>query len=115
MEQRTLPVSERVHRCRTGGAKVSELGPDRPPWAAPGEIVRLTDQERWGRVALLFTCCGEREVRVEQFGDEDAATLRCWLSDIESAFESYPANLPPRGYPIPKPWPAHGSKPFPGR
>lgn len=98
-----MEQSKRVHRCRTGASPSQRKWADpqfRPMWGKPGELTKLVDQERWGRVILLYTCCGEREVDVQPFGGDEGGVLRCWITDLEDPWEAYPANLPPRGYPV---------------
>lgn len=92
-----------AHRCRPGGKPTGALGPDRPSWGEPGQLVKLEGEERWGRVVYLMRCCGERIVEtVRQDGSCEAETERMWLRDMVNPYGAYPASLPPRGYLIPK-------------
>lgn len=89
------------HVCRKDGRKVGAM--DGPEWARPGEIVKLADQENWGRVITRWRCCGSYDVRVAEFGEQEAGDLLALpVTAFESAWEAYPANMPPRGYPVPK-------------
>lgn len=88
------------HTCRRDGQKVGTL--DGPAWASPGEIVKLVDAEHWGRIQLRYLCCDTYEVRVEAFADQEAGTLSVPLTALENAYGAYPANMPPRGYPVPR-------------
>lgn len=88
------------HRCRKNGRRVGAL--DGPGWASPGEIVKLVDQEHWGRVETRWRCCDSYDVRVEAFGDQEAGVLRSLPETVlENPDDAYPTNLPPRGYPVP--------------
>jgi len=88
------------HTCRKGGKPITAL--EGPAWAAPGEIVKLADEENWGRVAVLYRCCHTYEVRVKAFGEQEAGTLVLGPDGLENAWGNYPANMPPKGYPIPQ-------------
>lgn len=96
--------------CREGAAAVGmivgEL--DWPPYAAPGEVVRLTGEDQWGRVDLLHRCCGIIDVACYTDQGADAVTVRpCTLDDVTRVWSGvdYPANVPPTGYRIPAAWP----------
>lgn len=89
------------HVCRKGGKPIGPL--DGPAWAAPGEVVKLADEENWGRVALLWRCCHTYEVRVEEVGEQEAGTRLLGPDGLEDAWGGYPASLPPQGYPVPHP------------
>lgn len=93
-----------AHRCRPGGKPVGELGTDRPGWGEPGQLTKLEGEERWGRVAYLMRCCGERLVEfVRQDGSCETETERLWLRDLVNPYGAHPFNLPPpRGYLTPK-------------
>lgn len=87
------------HTCRRHGQAIGAL--DGPGWAAPGELVKLADSENWGRVEILWRCCHTYDVRVEAFGDQEAGLLTLPPAALENAYDAYPTNLPPRGYPVP--------------
>lgn len=87
------------HTCRRNGERIGVL--DGPGWAAPGEIVKLADEDNWGRVTLLWRCCHTYEVRVEAFGEQEAGVRVLAPEALEDAYSAYPANMPPRGYPLP--------------
>lgn len=98
------------HVCRASGhgvgLVVGEL--DWPPYAAPGEVVRLTETAAWGRVDLLYRCCGTIDVSCYADQDTDAVTVRpCSLGEVTPVWSGadYPANVPPTGYRIPAVWP----------
>lgn len=102
------------HICRKGGKPVGAL--DGPTWTDPGEIVKLADEEHWGRIMLRWRCCDSYDVAVAAYGDQEAGVLRAQpVTALENAWDAYPSNLPPRGYPLPRTFPARGSTPFPGR
>jgi hypothetical protein len=103
---------EAGHTCIKGGRPV--VWKNRLIWADPGELTKVAGEERWGRVELLYNCCGARQVRFEAFGEDEAEVRMMRQEELENPWEAYPANLPPRGYPIPRPWPMKGSRPFPG-
>ena len=44
------------HRCDENGARVGVL--EWPPFAAPGRVVRLDMTDLYGRVRLVWRCCG---------------------------------------------------------
>jgi hypothetical protein len=88
------------HSCRRGGQAIGAL--EGPAWAAPGEIVKLADSDDWGRVETLWRCCHTYDVRVAAFGDQEAGTLVLGPEGLENAWDAYPANMPPKGYPVPK-------------
>ncbi len=88
------------HTCRKGGKKITSL--EGPAWALPGELVKLADQDNWGRVELRWRCCHTYDVRVEASGDQEAGLLALAPEALENAYDAYPANLPPKGYPLPK-------------
>lgn len=114
------------HVCREGASPAQRrwsptgtwVGKDadqfRPLWGEPGELTKLADEDRWGRVELIYTCCGERQVRLAAFDEHEAEVRRCWIADLENPWDDYPASLPPRGYPVPKRWPSRGEEPFTG-
>lgn len=103
-----------AHRCRPGGKPVGQLGSDRPSWGEPGQLIQLEGEERWGRVAYLMRCCGERLVEVvRQDGSCEVETERCWLRDLANPYEAYPSQMPPKGYLIPK-RDGRGTVPFGG-
>lgn len=105
---------EQKHLCRKGGKPVGTM--DGPAWMSPGEIVKLVDEDHWGRVVRRWRCCDSFDVVVAAYGDREAGTLAVQpVTAFENAWDAYPANLPPRGYPIPRPFPAKGSTQFPGR
>lgn len=61
------------HYCRNGGTPVKSL--DIPPFALPGRIAQSddhlsTEEPLYGRVRMLFTCCGTALV---QFIDDEWA------------------------------------------
>lgn len=95
--------------CREGAAAVGlvvgEL--DWPPYASPGEVVRLTGQDAWGRVDLLWRCCGVIDVSLYQDQDSDVTTTRPYtLDEVTSVYGAgYPANVRPEGYRVPAAWP----------
>lgn len=87
------------HRCRKNGKPVGAL--DGPGWASPGEIVKLADQEHWGRVELRWRCCDSYDVRVEQFGEQEAGVLTGLSErDLEPVYDRT-EHAVPRGYPVP--------------
>jgi hypothetical protein len=89
------------HVCRKDGRAVGPL--DGPAWLAPGEIVKIADEENWGRVVIRWQCCDSYDVRVSAFGEQEAGDLTVRpATAFENAWDAYPANMPPRGYPVPK-------------
>jgi hypothetical protein len=87
----------RSHRCRPGAQ--APAWSDRPPYAAPGQLVKVTGENRWGRVASLMTCCGEYIV---EFAEDQALTAeRMRAGDLESPYARPDDSLPPLGYLIP--------------
>ncbi len=99
------------HTCRKGGKQVGVL--DGPAWAAPGGLVKLADEDRWGRVMLRYRCCDSYAVAFSATEDGPAETRDAMAErDLEDAFDAYPHNLPPKGYMIPRQWPGTGDRPF---
>lgn len=99
------------HACRKGGRQAGVF--DGAAWCVPGEIVKLADEERWGRIALRHRCCDSYTVTLPEFGDDEAEVRDAQPeSAFENAWDAYPVNLPPRGYPIPKSWPRTGNTAF---
>lgn len=94
------------HTCRADGAPVGVL--DWPLYAAPGEIVRLAGQDRWGRVDILWRCCGVIDVTFCRDMFEAPEVLTLTLVDVIGAYQDCPANLPPNGCRIPVGWPRVG-------
>ena len=100
------------HICRKGGKPIGAregLG-----WAAPGEVVKLADEDRWGRIETLWRCCHSYDVRVAPYGDDEGGLYILAPEALEDAYDAYPANLPPGGDPIPVPYPGKGARSFPG-
>lgn len=87
------------HRCRQARPITALEG---PAWAMPGELVKLADAEHWGRVETMWRCCHTYDVRVEEHGDQEAGLLSLPPEGLENAWDAYPANMPPRGYPVPR-------------
>lgn len=102
------------HTCRKGGKPVGYM--EGPAWASPGEIVKLADEQNWGRIALRWRCCDSYTVALAEFGDQ-AAELRDAqpVDAFENAWHKYPDALPPVGYPLVKAWPSTKVEPFGGR
>lgn len=99
------------HTCRKGGQRVGTL--DGPVWVSPGEIVRLVDEERWGRVKSRWMCCDSYDVMCAPDGKDDAAVYEAMaLGSLEDPWTDYPNGLPPVGYRIPVNWPGTGDRPF---
>jgi hypothetical protein len=94
-----------MHVCRKNGRRI---GPgEGPEWARPGEMVKLADEDNWGLSVMHWLCCDSYDVRVSAFGEQEAGVMSSLpVSGLENAWEAYPANLPPKGYPVPKPVPA---------
>lgn len=105
------------HTCRKSGQPLSrDEYQHSPAWASPGEIVKLMDEQRWGRIAIVWRCCATYDVMaVTQDDEPEVALLHLPLSGLENAWTPYPANLPPKGYPIPRVWPLKGTVGFGGR
>lgn len=74
---------------------------DGAAWAAPGELVKVREAERWGRTRLLWRCCGALEVEFLAFGEHNTETATVTEAQLENPWADYPCNLPPRGYPVP--------------
>lgn len=87
------------HVCRQARPVTALEG---PAWAMPGEIVKLVDEESWGRVEMMWRCCHTYDVRLEAFGEQEACVRSFPPEALENAYDAYPANLPPKGYPVPR-------------
>lgn len=80
----------------------TRTGPDRPGWAEPGQLTKVAGEEKWGRVAYLMRCCGERIVEfAPQEDGQDPETGRYRVDGLENPYGAYPAQLPPKGYMVP--------------
>lgn len=87
------------HVCRRGGRPARAM--EGAAWAMPGEIVKLVDEDRWGRVEMMYRCCHVYDVRVEATEDQEGGIFTLPPDGLENAYEAYPANMPPKGYPVP--------------
>lgn len=86
-----------AHECRPGGTPTGALGPDRPSWAEPGQLTKVAGEERWGRVAYLMRCCGERIVEFVE--DSTVTAERMRTADLENPYATR-GSRPPAGYPV---------------
>lgn len=86
----------RVHVCRPGGKPVGVL--EGAAWAAPGKAVKVKGEDRWGRVELLWRCCGALAVKFIEPTEEE---LIFGEGDLENPYARYPHKLWPQGYVLP--------------
>lgn len=90
-----------VHRCPQGARPPGLSGPD-TAWGDPGKMVKVAGEERWGRVFLLWRCCGIRTVHLGPDGaGEHHAYREMPLKALENPYSDYPSQLPPEGHPVP--------------
>jgi hypothetical protein len=87
------------HRCLKNGRPTGNY---RPSWAEPGEVVKIADEDRWGRVDLIWRCCGMRDVSVPAIGAEGIETLHLAEDGLQNPVGEH--KRPPR-YPVPAVWP----------
>lgn len=90
------------HRCLKNGKPIGALGPDRPSWAEPGAVIKIADESRWGRVDLLWKCCGMREVSVTAEGAEGIEILQLSADGLENPVGRHAR---PHHVIVPAPWP----------
>jgi hypothetical protein len=90
------------HKCLKNGKPTGALGPDRPSWAEPGAVTKIADEDRWGRVDLLWKCCGARQVTLQAEGQEWFETLCLPVDALENPVG---AHRVPAGVLLPTPWP----------
>lgn len=90
------------HICLKPARPTGTLGPDRPSWAEPGAVTKIVDERRWGRVDLLWQCCGARDVSVTLQGEEGIEVLHLPVDALENPTG---AHARPHHYIVPAPWP----------
>lgn len=90
------------HKCLKPARPTGALGPDRPIWGEPGEVTKLADEDRWGRVDMLWRCCGARDVAVTAQGEEGIEILHLPIDALENPTGRHAR---PHGYVVPAPWP----------
>lgn len=90
------------HVCLRPARPTGALGPDRPAWAEPGALTKVADEDRWGRVDLLWQCCGARDVAVARQGAEGIEVLHLPVDALENPVG---AHALPHGVAVPAAWP----------
>jgi hypothetical protein len=72
------------HRCDPNGAPMGAL--DGPAWASPGGVVSLPEAETFGRVRVVWRCCGALLVECMTFPDDseraETHTVRVTHDDV---------------------------------
>jgi hypothetical protein len=72
------------HKCDVNGAPVSAT--DGPQWADPRGVVQFPDVQMFGRVRLIWRCCGARLVECMTFPDDperaETHTVRATLTEL---------------------------------
>lgn len=86
-----------VHECLADGKPQGVL--DGAAWASPGKAVRVKGEDRWGRVELLWRCCGALEVVF--IDGEERVTEIFAEGGLSNPYADYPHNLWPDGYILP--------------
>lgn len=87
------------HKCLKPARPV---GNNRPSWAEPGAVTKIADERRWGRVDMLWRCCGARDVSVTVQGEEGIEVLHLPVDALENPTG---AHARPHHYIVPAPWP----------
>lgn len=90
------------HVCLTPARPTGAFGPDRPSWADPGAVTKIADEDRWGRVDMLWRCCGARDVAVTAQGSEGIEILHLPVDALENPVGRHAR---PHGCVVPAPWP----------
>ena len=84
------------HACDTGGKPLGVL--DGPAWAAPGKVVQLDGLELYGRVRLVWRCCGAVLVEMMAVPDDpecaDTYTFRGTLAVLAPPREGVSYSVP---------------------
>lgn len=89
------------HTCPPGVRPIDRMR-ERPSWAEPGQLTRVSGEERWGRVAYVMNCCGERIVEFAEQTDGAITAERMRVGDLENPYAA-PGDKCPHGYLIPEP------------
>lgn len=99
----------RRHTCRRDGKLLSDAM-DWPAFARPGEVVKVADEDHWGRVIMLHGCCTTADVEFAGFGDREPGIAPMSPDRLESVHRDT-RNSIPRGYPLPgRPGPKPGAR-----